>query len=129
MPSTPETRLSLIRRLQSGTDAGAWDEFSSIYRPVIVRLAMSKGVQAADAEDLAQKVLLAVSKHIVRWKPDAGRGKFRTWLRKIVRNATLNTLSRIPGTPRRGGRRRCGRWPICPRAMPRRSISSGSAKP
>ncbi|MFO1044315.1 MAG: hypothetical protein U0941_21225 [Planctomycetaceae bacterium] len=55
MPLTPETRLSLIWRLQSGTDADAWTEFSSIYRPVIVRLSLSKGLQAADAEDLAQK--------------------------------------------------------------------------
>jgi RNA polymerase sigma-70 factor, ECF subfamily len=103
MPLTPETRLSLIRRLQSGTDANAWAEFSNIYRPVIVRLASSKGLQAADAEDLAQKVLLAVSRHIVSWKPDPKRGRFRTWLQKIVRNATLNALSRVPQDAAPGG--------------------------
>ena len=103
MPLTPETRLSLIRRLQSGTDADAWTEFSNIYRPVIVRLASSKGLQAADAEDLAQNVLLSVSRHIVRWKPDPKRGRFRAWLQKIVRNATLNALSRIPQDAAQGG--------------------------
>ena len=103
MPLTPETRLSLIWRLQSGTDADAWTEFSSIYRPVIVRLALSKGLQAADAEDLAQKVLLAVGKHIGRWKPDPKRGRFRTWLQKIVRNATINALGRIPHDAAPGG--------------------------
>ena len=103
MPLTPETRLSLIRRLQSGADADAWAEFSNMYRPVIVRLASSKGLQAADAEDLAQNVLLAVRKHIVRWKPDPKRGQFRTWLQKIVRNATLNALSRMPHDAARGG--------------------------
>jgi RNA polymerase sigma-70 factor (ECF subfamily) len=103
MPLTPETRLSLIRRLQSGTDVNAWTEFSDIYRPVIVRLALSKGLQAADAEDLAQKVLLAISRHIAGWKPDPKRGRFRTWLQKIVRNATLNALSRIPKDAAPGG--------------------------
>ena len=103
MPLTPETRLSLIWRLQSGTDEDAWTEFSNIYRHVIVRLASSKGLQAADAEDLAQKVLLAISKHIVGWKPDPKRGRFRAWLQKIVRNATLNALSRIPQDAAPGG--------------------------
>jgi len=103
MPLIPETRLSLIRRLQSGTDENAWTEFSNIYRHVIVRLASSKGLQTADAEDLAQKVLLAINKHIVGWKPDPQRGRFRTWLQKIVRNATLNALSRIPQDAAPGG--------------------------
>ncbi len=103
MPLTPDTRLSLIRRLQSGNDADAWTEFSDIYRLVIVKMAASKGLQAADAEDLAQKVLLSVSKHIVGWKPDPKRGRFRTWLQTIVRNATLNALSRIPQDAAPGG--------------------------
>jgi RNA polymerase sigma-70 factor, ECF subfamily len=103
MPLTPETRLSLIRRLQSGNDADAWTEFSDIYRLVIVKLASSRGLQSADAEDLAQKVLLSVSKHIVGWKPDPKRGRFRTWLQTIVRNATLNALSRIPQDAAPGG--------------------------
>ena len=103
MPLTPETRLSLIRRLQSGADEDAWTEFSNIYRHVIVKLASSKGLQAADAEDLAQKVLLSISKHIVGWKPDPKRGRFRTWLQKVVRNATLNALTRIPEDVAPGG--------------------------
>jgi RNA polymerase sigma-70 factor (ECF subfamily) len=98
-----ETRPSLIRRVQSGDDAAAWDEFSSIYRPVIIRLAMARGLQPADAEDLAQQVLMSVSRNIRKWNQDPSRARFRTWLQKVVRNATLNALSRSPKDAATGG--------------------------
>ncbi len=103
MSLNPETRPSLIRRVQAGTDADAWDEFSAIYRPVIVRLAVSKGLQPADADDLAQKVLMSVAKNIKRWKQDEKRARFRTWLQRVVRNATLNALTRAPKDAAVGG--------------------------
>lgn len=103
MSFNPETRPSLIRRVQAGTDAEAWNEFSAIYRPVIVRLAVAKGLQAEDAEDLAQKVLMSVAKNIKRWKQDEKRARFRTWLQRVVRNATLNALTRAPKDAAIGG--------------------------
>ncbi len=103
MSINPETRPSLIRRVQAGTDAEAWDEFSAIYRPVIVRLAVAKGLQAEDAEDLAQKVLMSVAKNIKRWQQDEKRARFRTWLQRVVRNATLNALTRTPRDAAVGG--------------------------
>ena len=92
----PETRHSLIQRLQDGGDNAAWDEFASIYRPFIVRIALRKQLQFEDAEDLAQQVLLLVLKSISKWKADPARARFRTWLQTIVRNATINALSRRP---------------------------------
>jgi RNA polymerase sigma-70 factor, ECF subfamily len=83
-------------RLQDGGDEAAWEEFVAIYRPVIVRMATLKGLQHSDAEDLAQKVLLSVAKKIPEWEHDPARAKFRTWLARVVRNATLNSLSRMP---------------------------------
>lgn len=103
MPFNPETRPSLIRRVQAGTDAHAWDEFSGIYRPIIVRMAAAKGLQSADAEDIAQQVLFSVAKSIKRWKPDEKRARFRTWLQRVVRNATLNALTRSPKDVAAGG--------------------------
>jgi RNA polymerase sigma-70 factor (ECF subfamily) len=92
----PETRHSLIQRLQDGGDNAAWDEFASIYRPFIVRIALRKQLQFEDAEDLAQQVLLLVLKNISKWKADPARARFRTWLQTVVRNATINALSRRP---------------------------------
>lgn len=94
MSNFPETRQSLVARIRASDDQDAWQEFVAIYRPVIYRLARQRGVQHADAEDLSQRVFLAVGRAIGNWKPDAERGRFRAWLGTIVRNAILNVLSR-----------------------------------
>ena len=99
----PETRHSLIQRLQDGGDDTAWEEFASIYRPIIVRIALRKQMQFDDAEDLAQQVLLSVLKNIKKWKADPERARFRTWLQTVVRNALLNALSRKPKDQSPGG--------------------------
>ena len=68
MVPIPETRPSLILRMQDGGDEAAWEEFVAIYRPVIFRMAILKGLQHNDAEDLAQQVLISVSKKIGEWE-------------------------------------------------------------
>ncbi|MEZ6039248.1 MAG: sigma-70 family RNA polymerase sigma factor [Planctomycetaceae bacterium] len=91
---SPDTRPSLLLRVRNANDAAAWDEFVQIYQPLIHRLARIKGLQTADADDLVQQVLLAVSRAVERWEVDATRGKFRTWLRTVANNAILNALTR-----------------------------------
>jgi RNA polymerase sigma-70 factor (ECF subfamily) len=86
-------------RVRDASDHQAWYEFTEIYRPVIYRLARGKGMQHADAEDLAQQVLLAVASAIGRWEEDSERARFRTWLRRVADNAIINALTR--GVPDR----------------------------
>jgi RNA polymerase sigma-70 factor (ECF subfamily) len=99
----PETRYSLIQRLQDTGDDAAWEEFASIYRPIIVRIALRRQLQFDDAEDLAQQVLLLVLKNISNWKTDPARARFRTWLQTVVRNAMMNALTRRPKEQASGG--------------------------
>ena len=89
MASAPETRPSLLIRLKDQGDQAAWTEFVEVYRPVICRLAASRGMQNADAEDLAQQVLTSLAKAIGRWQDDPQRARFRTWLRRVANNAIL----------------------------------------
>jgi RNA polymerase sigma factor (sigma-70 family) len=94
MSPSPETRLSLLIRLSDRADQAAWQEFANIYTPVVYRLALRKGLQHADAEDLSQQVLTAIAKAIGRWHTDPTRAKFRTWLHRIAQNQIINALTR-----------------------------------
>ncbi|TWU58987.1 ECF RNA polymerase sigma factor SigE [Rubripirellula tenax] len=92
----PETRASLIASLNQTASREAWDEFAAIYRPLIIRVASAKGLQHADAEDLAQEVLAIVGQKIGDFDLDHG-GSFRGWLGTITRNLVVNHLSRGKG--------------------------------
>lgn len=112
MSQPPETRPSLLIRVRDASDHQAWYEFTEIYRPVIYRLARARGMQHADAEDLAQQVLLAVANSIGRWEENSRRARFRTWLRRVANNAIINALTR--GVPDRaeGGSDRLIEQPV-----------------
>ncbi len=94
MSPSPETRQSLLLRLADHADQAAWQEFARIYTPVVYRLAVRRGLQHADAEDLSQQVLAAVAKAIDRWQSDPARAKFRTWLHRVAHNFIINALNR-----------------------------------
>ena len=94
MNNSPETRLSLIGRLHDKDDGDAWSEFVQIYEPLILTVARRRGMQHADAAEIAQEVLNRVSKSIDTWNPDPAKGSFRGWLYQVTRNMTIDFLRR-----------------------------------
>ena len=96
MNNWPETNASLIRRIKESADDAAWNQFLSIYRPVVLRLAISRGLQHADAEDLTQQVFSSVASAIEKYKPQRDERQFRYWLGRICRNAIVNAITRNP---------------------------------
>ena len=81
MTTTPTTRASLLLKLRDPRDHDAWVEFVAIYEPVIYRMLKKFGLQDADALEVLQELLLAVSRSVDRWLPGKEHGSFRGWLR------------------------------------------------
>ena len=103
MSEIPDTRDSLLVRVRDRHDRDAWDQFAAIYRPVVYRLARTRGMQDADAQDLTQKVLVSIAGAIGDWERTDQNTRFRHWLRKVAKHAVLNALSRKPKDLAGGG--------------------------
>lgn len=88
------THPSLLSRLRDARDESAWREFEARYRDLFRRYARRRGLQAADAEDVCQLVLLALSRSMPRFRFDPARGRFRDYLGRVVQNAISRHLSR-----------------------------------
>lgn len=84
--SVPSTQLTLIARLQDPKDHGAWKRFESRYRGLVIRFAMRQGLQATDAEDVAQAVFAALLRAMPTFRLDPEKGRFRNYLFRVVRN-------------------------------------------
>src|SRR5204863_4748810 len=90
---------SLVVRLRDARDERAWAQFVELYAPLVFGFARKHGLQDADAADLTQDVLQAVSGGIRRLDYDPRRGSFRGWLFTVARNKLRNFLAaqRRPG--------------------------------
>ena len=88
-----DTRVSLLIRLrQEPTDQRAWDEFAQRYGRLIGAWCQQWGLQAADADDVSQNVLLKLAHHLRSFVYDPGR-RFRGFLRTVTHNACKDYLA------------------------------------
>ena len=98
-----ETRQSLLLRAQTGEE-NAWKDLTGLYRPLILGWLNRQGVPARDLEDLSQDILLNVVKHLPTFQHSGRRGAFRSWLRTIVCNRTIDYWRSLDaGTTASGG--------------------------
>jgi RNA polymerase sigma-70 factor (ECF subfamily) len=102
MPDSPDTRPSLLVRIRDAGNRDAWHEFVELYGPLIYRYGRKRGLQDADAADLTQTVLHAVSGAVQQFAYDPARGSFRGWLCAVVRNQ-LHKMQRRQHGPRGSG--------------------------
>jgi RNA polymerase sigma-70 factor (ECF subfamily) len=86
MAESLHTRPSLLARLRDPQDQEAWRTFLNLYAPLVYAFGRKCGLQDADAADLTQIVLQAVSTCIGRLDYDSEKGTFRGWLFAVARN-------------------------------------------
>jgi len=80
------THPSLFGRMRDLGDQVAWREFDERYRDLILRYAQRRGLQTMDAEDVRQLAVLTIARGIERFTSRPELGRFRDYLRTIVRN-------------------------------------------
>ncbi len=86
------TRASLLVRIKDRRNSAAWREFDAIYRPMLHRFAMSRGLDDASADDVVQQCMTAIHEHIDGFEYDPAKGRFKGWLRTLVNNRVRNLL-------------------------------------
>src|SRR5215467_1214706 len=91
-PSNSQTSPTLLGRVcQSPGDAVAWTEFVRHYGPRVLHWCRSWKLQEADAEDVAQNVLLAIARRMRTFTYDPSKS-FRGWLRTVAHGAWCDWL-------------------------------------
>jgi RNA polymerase sigma-70 factor (ECF subfamily) len=87
---TSLTLIDLLRRFPR--DAVAWDRFVRRYRPRIYGWCRGRGLQEADAEDVAQDVIAILTRKIASFRYDRSR-TFRAWLKAITYHALSDLIA------------------------------------
>ena len=91
------TRPSLLSRVRDPADQAAWREFDAKYGGLILRYCQGRGLQHVDAEDIRQIVMVRLSKALREFHYSPQRGRFRSFLGRIVRNEIVRSFSRPSG--------------------------------
>lgn len=79
------TSTSLLTRLRTGEEAGAWTRFVSLYTPVLFSWVRRQGVPSVDAADVVQEVFAVLVKKLPTFQYDRQQ-RFGSWLRTIAVN-------------------------------------------
>jgi len=90
------TSLSLLARARAN-DTTAWQRVMDLYRPLVLSWCVRQGVQAEDAEDVAQEVFTAAAAGLAAFHHDQPGDTFRGWLRVITRHHVLLHFRRHQG--------------------------------
>jgi RNA polymerase sigma-70 factor (ECF subfamily) len=81
------THETLLHRLhQNPGDQKSWEEFLRVYGPGIRAWLLHWGLQEADAQDVAQNVLLRLTAKLPQFQYDPKRS-FRGWLKTLTHHA------------------------------------------
>jgi RNA polymerase sigma-70 factor (ECF subfamily) len=103
MNPAPITRPSLLIRIRDVNDAEAWREFVRLYTPLVFGHCTRRGLQEADAADVAQEVMRVAAQAMPQFQYDSQRGRFRGWLLQTTRHRLLKFFARQQRAPQPAG--------------------------
>ena len=97
-PTTSTTLIATLAEIDTGVDQSAWYRFFELYQPVMVEFARVKGA-GDDAEDVVQEVFADLVKVFRAGRYVRGKGRFRSYLAKMLRNELINRFRRMQSRP------------------------------
>ena len=86
-------------RIRDAHDHDAWHDFVALYAPLIHAYGMRRGLQDADAADVAQQVLQSIAQAMPGFEYDPTKGSFRGWLFTTTRNAIYKSYEKQRRVP------------------------------
>jgi RNA polymerase sigma-70 factor (ECF subfamily) len=96
------TRRSLLSRLKDWNDQQSWRVFFDTYWSLIYHVALKAGLTEAEAQDVVQETIIAVSKQMPTFEYDAAKGSFKGWLLRLTQWRIADQFrKRQPGIERR----------------------------
>lgn len=81
-PVTSPTRIGRMKAM----DNAAWDEFVSIYGPIVYRLAKKRGLDQEQGAEIFQRVCVKLFQWIPQFDYNPQRGRFRSLILKFAIN-------------------------------------------
>ncbi|MEO1529045.1 MAG: sigma-70 family RNA polymerase sigma factor, partial [Planctomycetota bacterium] len=81
-----ETSLSLLQQMRESPVQEAWDRLHALYEPLIRKWLVRYELQASDADDVAQEVLMAISQGVASFEHNGRQGAFRAWIKGVLVN-------------------------------------------
>ena len=78
------TSISLLDRAREDAGSDSWEQLVAIYSPLLRRWVGRFEIQASDADDLVQEVLIAIAREIPGFKHSGRTGAFRSWIRTML---------------------------------------------
>jgi RNA polymerase sigma factor (sigma-70 family) len=103
LPESEHTNPALLNRVsQEPSDQAAWAAFVAYYGPKIRDWCCQRGLQAADADDVTQDVLLRLARALRKFTYDPSR-TFRGWLRVVTEHAIADFFVDQKRRPRASG--------------------------
>lgn len=98
LTESSSTRLSLISRIRA-SDARAWQEFVSLYSPLLAFWCRKQQMSESEIGDAVQDVFFSVSRSIDSYHPQESGGGFRAWLWTITRHKIVDACRRNDRLP------------------------------
>jgi RNA polymerase sigma-70 factor (ECF subfamily) len=82
---TLKTRQTLLSKVRRGDEEG-WSRFYDLYQDFIYSAGRGAGLSHEESRDVVQESMISVRNYVNKFIPDETRGRFRTWLRRIVQS-------------------------------------------